>query len=126
MKTKFFDICVKPFKDVYTECKEKEWKLDKDIEVKSVLITISTWDLVPVKVGVCLDGAGVDAGSDGKENVLACLTTPATGGGSSSIYAHSIDKEIEKERKINIYVWAHNMREKPVDFHSQVIIYYKT
>lgn len=121
---KFFDIYVKPFKDVYETCKEKEWKPENDIEVVGVLITISTWDKLPVKVGVCLNGAGVDAGSDGKDDVLACLTTPATGGGSSSIYVPA-EGEVKKGDLINIYVWGHNMNEVPRDFHAQVIIYYK-
>ncbi|MCW4048244.1 MAG: hypothetical protein NWE89_00775 [Candidatus Bathyarchaeota archaeon] len=125
---KFYDIYVKPFgpkpDDVYVECNEKIWKLERDIEVVGVLITISTWDKVPVKVGVCLNGKGVDAGADDSNDVLACLTTPATGGGSSSIYAQ-VNAKVTKENKINIYVWAHSMDIHPLDFHTQVIIYYR-
>ena len=121
---KFFDIYVKPFKEVHETCKEKEWKPENDIEVVGVLITISTWDKLPVKIGVCLNGAGVDAGSDGKDGVLACLTTPATGGGSSSIYV-PVNGEVKKGDLVNIYVWGHNMNEVPRDFHAQVLIYYK-
>lgn len=122
----FYDIYVKPFKDVdiYETCTEKTWKLDRDIKVTGVLITISTWHNLPVKVGVCLNGAGVDAGSDESGKVLACLTTPATGGGSSTIYV-PVNAEVEKGETINVYVWGHNMNKNPLDFHAQVIIYYK-
>lgn len=121
---KFFDIYVKSFKGIYETCTEKVWKLDEDIKVTGVLITISTWHNLPVKVGVCLNGAGVDAGSDGKDDVLACLTTPATGGGSSTIYV-PVNAEVKKEETINVYVWGHNMNSNPLDFHAQVIVYYK-
>lgn len=125
-KRKFYDIYIKPFgkpDDVYAECNQKKWKLKSDIEVIGVLMTVSTWDKLPVKVGVCLNGSGVDAGSDDTDKVLACLTTPATGGGSSSIYA-PVNSEVKAEETLNVYVWGHNMNEVPRDFHTQVIIYY--
>lgn len=125
---KFFDIYVKPFgpkpDDIYVENNEKIWKPDRDIKAVGVLITISTWDKMPVKVGICKNGKGVDAGSDGSDDVLACLTTPATGGGSSSIYV-PVNGEVKKGDTINVYVWAHNMTLHPLDFHAQVVIYYK-
>jgi len=114
---------VKAPEDIYETNREKEWKLEESIHIKRILITISTWDKIPVKVGVCLDGKGVDAGSDGTDAVLACLTTPATGGGSSSIEVE-VDAVIEKGRLVNAYIWAHNMQGKKNDLHAQVIIYY--
>ena len=85
---------------------------------------MSTWENIPVKVGVCLDGKGVDAGADESDNVLACLTTPASGGGSSTAVIE-VDADIKADRLINIYVWAHNMQLHANDLHAQIIIYYK-
>lgn len=121
---KFYDIYIKPFRGVYENPREKVWRVEEDMEVMAILITISTWENLPVKVGVCIDGAGVDKGADGSDKVLACLTTPATGGGSSSIYA-SVYAKVRSGREINVYVWGHNMNRRALDFHAQIIIYYK-
>lgn len=126
---KFFDIYLSPIdpqkeRGVYINQREKEWKPETDIHIERILITISTWEKIPVKVGVCLNGKGVDAGADDSDKVLACLTTPASGGGSSTVVVE-VDADIEAESLINIYVWAHNMQLHPNDLHAQVIIYYK-
>lgn len=123
-KRMFFDIYVKPFKDVYTNTKEKEWRVEEDIEVIGALITISSWEKLPTKVGVCFDSKGIDDGCNLSDNVLACLTTPASGGGTSSLYV-PINGRINKDQTITVYVWGHNMNPELHDFHAQIIIYYR-
>jgi len=117
---------VKPFKPLYTNYREKEWIPDRDIEVVGVLITISTWDKLPVKVGVCLNGKGVDLGADNSPNILACLTTPANINEDDpyTIYV-PVKGRVGAGTLINIYVWGHNMNTMALDFHSQVIIFYR-